>query len=190
MKQNYCKCCDDHDRGHEGGKFLLPKILASGREWLPRQCVELKLWGVDECAPEPFTLLSVEQCGQVSVQRINEHCQRNQIVFCVKIPVVAQVKDGRGCIHTAQGVVETRTAINACGCLDELWCSQVVACASVRLVNCPPPSCDLCFAAVLEIRVEIYLVRYEPCQSRCGNQPPPCPPPLPLYPQMPCRERY
>jgi hypothetical protein len=184
--QFQCGCRDKRcEQPCDRGNFLLPKILASGREWMRRQCVQLRLCGVDECACEPFTLITVEQCGAVAAERAGESCQRGQMVFLLKIPVTAQVRDGRGCIHTACAVVEARAAVNMRALRDELWCSQTVAYAAVRLINCPPPSCDLCFDALLDLCAEVYLVRYEPCRSRGACEPPPCPQ-LPLYPQMPC----
>jgi len=177
--KNQCHCSCP-----ERGNVLLPRILASGREWMRRQCVQIALLDIPDCAQSPFTLLSVEQCGQVEAERMGESCQRGQMLFLLKIPVTANIRDARGCMYTAVTMVETRAAVNMRGHMNEMWCSQIMAFASVRLVNCPPPAMSPCFEAMVELCAEVYLVRFEPCQSRACQGSPPCPD-LPLYPQLP-----
>lgn len=165
--------------------FLLPRIIGSGRETCRRLCQCLTLSGLPDCACAPFCLVSVEQSGNpVVTERLADRCGRGQLIYRVQIPVAAQVRDARGCTYAACGTVEAEAALNICERGGDLGNTQVVAFASVRLNNCPPPSDCPRFEVNLDIRIEIYLVRYEACRRSCPQEPPRCPD-LPLYPQLP-----
>ena len=173
-----CRC--GQCAGHGGGKgVLLPRVIASGREWLRRQGMQLCVEGLPECAEGPFTLMSVWVVGEATwVQEPD--VSRRMMCLRVKIPLLCQVRDSHGCMHCARAWVEVDASVHLSGSLAECWRSQMLVHPCVRLV-CPPcTSCDGCFDVQLEILVECWMVHWECCPAM--PQKPECPP-LPLYPQ-------
>ena len=167
---------------------LLPKIVACERRTIPCLCTELTLEDLPCCAVPPFQLLKVRQSGAQPwwrpVDRPGEY-QRMHMKIC--IPVCAEVKDSCGKCYHASGVVEAEVFVkNVCSPCDT-WHQQVFIFPCVMLL----PGCECSesctFCVKLEIQLEIYLLRPEPCAVKKADRPEkPCPD-LPMYPQ-PCHD--
>ncbi|MGN1018854.1 MAG: hypothetical protein ACI4O7_00650 [Aristaeellaceae bacterium] len=174
-------CCGQEQK--QG--FLLPRILASGRAWLRRCQTTLRVEGLPECAPPPLTLLSVCACGEPAWTQEQDPVRRT-LCLHVTIPLLCQVRDGCGCVHSGRGCARVDVAMRLSVPEGECWRSTVLVQPCVRLVCAPCASEDGCFEAELEILAECYMIRWEPCLT--GPSRPECPPSLPLYPQPPCME--
>jgi len=161
--------------------FLLPRVLASGRQWQRRCCVTLEVCGLPSCLEGPLTLCSVSACGDCAWEAVPVDSGH---VLCLRvtIPVQCQVRDRCGCTHAGRASLTTEVTLRL-GCpAAECWRHQLLLLPCVRLV-CPPCTADTpCFDAQLELLLEAYLIRWEPCAT--GMAQPACPQ-LPLYPQ-PC----
>lgn len=184
---NGCRCDKCRQRCCQVPRdaFLMQRIVGTGQEWCRRVCETLQLSGLPDCAQPPFCLVSVEASGTaVITDRLPDRCQRNQAVYRVEIPLTAQVRDARNCTYTACAILSVEARVMMSQRVDECCLTQVVACAAVRLVSCPPPSNCPCFEAAMDVRLEIYVVKNEACRRGCSCEPPPCPD-LPLYPHMP-----
>ncbi|MDD3412052.1 MAG: hypothetical protein PHY12_14705 [Eubacteriales bacterium] len=161
---------------------LLNKIVCCDRRLIPSLCTELCLCDLPRCAKPPFTLLMVQQSGaQPWWTPLETHGNRFSLRVC--IPVCCQVKDACGQLHHATSVVEVDANLTPNCPVSECWRHSIVIVPCVRL--CSPPVCsdDSCFHVKLEISLEIYMTRPEPCAMRAPA--PPCPE-LPLYPP-PCK---
>lgn len=159
---------------------LLPKIIASGRDWQRRCCVTLQVEALPCCAQPPYTLVSVSPCGEPAWTPLDcGHTLRYQ----VEIPLLCQVRDACGCLHSGRACISTQICLNAQCPVAECWRSCMTVLPCVRLI-CADCSHDGCFCAQLEVLVEAYLLRWESCPT---GQPckPKCPE-LPLYPQPCC----
>lgn len=180
MKQHACCCpeCKPPKPAPCQG-FLLPKIIASGREWLRRSCVTLQVEGLPCCAKPPFTLCSVSPCGEPEWEPLDGRALR----FRVKLPLLCQVRDACGCLHSGQAAISVEVCLTPTCPAPECWRSCMTVLPCVRLV-CADCSQDGCFNTQLEVLVEAYLLRWEPCMTNLPCKPK-CPE-LPLYPQ-PCR---
>lgn len=178
MKHHDCSCgmCTSPKPAPCQG-FLLPKIIANGREWLRRQCFALEVEGLPACAQPPYALVSVYPCGDPGWEPVPDG---RPLHFRVTIPLLCQVRDGCGCIHTGRGSISLCMQLHPSCPLPECWRSCMMVLPCVRLV-CAECSHTACFQTQLEVMVEAYLLRWEPCM---GQQPckPKCPE-LPLYPQ-------
>lgn len=159
--------------------FLLPKIIASGREWLRRCCVNLAVEDLPRCTQPPFTLCSVSSCGEPCWESLPDG---RPLRFRVRIPLLCQVRDACGCLHSGRAEISSELCLTPACPLAECWRASMMVLPCVRLV-CADCSQDACFNAQLEVLVEAYLLRWEACMT---HQPckPACPD-LPLYPQ-PC----
>ena len=163
--------------------FLLPRILASGREWLRRCQTTLRMEGLPECAPPPLTLISVCVAGEPSW--VQEHDPaRRALCLHVTIPLICQVRDSCGCVHSGRSCARVDVALRLTMPAAECWRNTLLVQPCVRLVCAPCSSEHACFEAELEILAECYMIRWEPCMA--GPPKPECPPSLPLYPQPPC----
>lgn len=160
---------------------LLPKILCSGREWCRNLSACLAVEGLPACAEPPFTLLSVTQsCAAPWWEPTQRKVGRRQVCYRIFIPVSCQVEDCNGCMFTGAAVVEIEAMMNLNCPREECWrhCLMILPC--VRMACAPVCSKDASFDVRLEVLVEMYLVRWEPCTS--GTRKPACPD-LPLFPQ-------
>ena len=175
MKHPSCRC----DRQPPMQGILLPKIIASGREWQRRCCVELRVEDLPRCAKPPFALCSVSPCGEVSWEPLPGS---RPLRFRVKVPLICQVRDACGCLHSGLAAISAEVCLTPCCPLPECWRANLTVLPCVRLV-CAECSQDCCFTAQLEVLVEAYLLRWEPCPTDVPCKPR-CPE-LPLYPQ-PC----
>lgn len=182
-----CQCCDcRQDCSCHGNRkpfpphgFLLPKVIASGREWLRRRSFCLRIEGVSECAQPPFTLLSVTACGEPTWESLPCDNRRQQLLR-VTVPVACQVRDCGGCAYTGHASICVDVCVNLTTPAGECWRNNLMILPCVRLVCVPCASDDLCFEAQLEVLLEVYMIRWEPCMV--GVPKPVCPD-LPLYPQ-------
>ena len=160
--------------------FLLPKIIASGRTWLRRSCTTLQVDGLPCQAQPPYALVSVSPCGEPTW----DPCPDGRpLRYQVTVPLLCQVRDACGCLHSGRSAISVEVCLSPACPLPECWRCSMMVLPCVRLV-CADCSQNCCFTAQLEVLVEAYLLRWEPCLS---NQPckPRCPE-LPLYPQPYC----
>lgn len=162
-----CPSCPPTQKG-----VLLPRILASGREWQRRACVALYVGGLPEDANGRLQLVGVTACGDADweIAPYQEPrpcgcrgCRPSRPAPCllrVNIPVVCQVQA-------------------------ECWRNQMMVLPCVRLIDGGAPVCaDDCrppvFDCTIELLVEAYMTRWE----ACGTPAPTCPD-LPLFPPPP-----
>lgn len=179
MKQHDCSCaaCTPPRPSHG---WLLPRIIAKGKEWLRRQCFSLQIDHLPACAQSPYTLISVSPCGEPTWEPLADG---RPLCFRVRIPLVCQVRDGCGCLHSGSACISLNASLTPLCPPHECWRSCMMVLPCVRLV-CSACSQTCCIDAQLEVLLEAYLLRWESCMA---SQPckPKCPD-LPLYPQ-PCR---
>lgn len=162
--------------------YLLPRVIASGREWRRRCQLCLAVTGLPECAQPPFSLIAVTALDP-SDTALQPAAVHTRMTMHVVIPLLCQVRDRNGCIFTGQSLLETDVCLRLTVPGDECWRSAMLVQPCVRLVTmpcaCDTPQFDTC----LEVLVEAYLIRWEP-SSPIGQPAAPCKE-LPLYPQMP-----
>lgn len=178
-----CSPCCDMTR-----RYLVDRILCSGREWI--RCLDtcLCITGICDCLPAPLTLTEVCYDGGPVEYRECAGAQRGALVYEVDIPLRAVIQDAACCTHVGCTKICVRVCIPLNCSRGECWQTRVVFVPAVRLVCGPVCSQGLSFDARLECVVEAYLVRPEavgaadPCCK-------PAPRPLPLYPVPydPCR---
>ncbi len=162
---------------------LLNKIISSERKLYPALCVDLAVTDLPCCAKAPFSLTMVQQSGaQPWWTPLESQGPYARLCLRVYIPVCCQVKDSCGRYFSATSVVEVDACLAPSCPASDCWRHNLVIVPCVRL--CSPPVCsqDCVFAVKLEVALELYLTRPEPCFMRAPT--PPCPD-LPLYP-MPC----
>lgn len=170
--------CPPKPAAHQG--FLLPRILASGRQWQRHYPLCLEIEGLQELT-SPLTLESVHVSGDARWE-ISPGDNPQLLCLHVRIPLACRVCDGCGRFRTGSThlctCVTLRLSLPAAQC----WRASLMLLPCVRLA-CPPCTAECpCFDAVLEFLVDGYLIRWDPCLS--GASSPVCPE-LPLYPQ-PC----
>ncbi len=181
-----CDCAADSCAGtsRPQGGYLLPQIVAWGREWKRRWHVCLTVEGIPDCARPPFTLLSVSASQDSCTWEVIPQPVCSRMLLRVTLPLVCQVRDCTGCVYQGSARVETEVCLQLSARGQESWRTSMMVLPCVRLVSLPCASNDLCFDAQLELLVEAYLTRWEPCMP-CGQRPV-CPPDLPLYPHLRC----
>ena len=173
---------------------LLNKILCCDRRFIPNLCTELCLRDLPRCARPPFMLMMVQQSGAQPWWVPLEN-KGPRLCLKVSIPVCCQVRDACGECYHATGVVEVDATLAPQCPPAECWRNSILIVPCVRL--CAPPVCseDACFRVQLEVSLELYMTRPEPCLMRAPKPPcpdlplypPPCPPPTPpCWPQ--CQE--
>ncbi len=167
-----------------GQSVLLNKIICSERKCFPNLCTELTLADLPCCAKAPFMLLMVQQSGANPWWApLENDGPRNRLCLRVCIPVCCQIRDACGRHFSAMGTVELDTCFSP-GCSpSDCWRHTLTLVPCVRLCNPPVCAQDCVFPVRLEVVLEMYLTRPEPCLMRSSE--PSCPE-LPLYPQ-PCR---
>lgn len=159
--------------------FLLPRVIASGRGGDPRSCLQLQVEGLPCQAQPPYTLTSVSPAGEPSWEPLTG---AQGLSYCVSIPLVCQVRDACGCLYCGHAHITTQVCLTPCRPAHECWRSCMMVLPCVRLI-CAQSACEPCFTAQLEVLVEAYLLRWEPCGTAQTCKPR-CPE-LPLYPH-PC----
>ena len=134
------------------------------------------------CMRPPLRLLSVCVGGE-PVWTQTQDAARRLLCLQVMIPLLCQVEDSCGAVHTVRSCVQVDTALRLPMPVAECWRSSIMALPCVRLVQGGCAGADGCFDAQLEIHLCCYLVRWEVVGAQAR---PECPPPLPLYPQPRC----
>lgn len=161
---------------------LLQKILGCERRSIPQLCTRLTL-ELPECACPPFRLTEVHQSGaQPWWTPVESHGPDARRSICVSIPVCCTVCDGEGRTYHANAVAEAQVSYCPPG---DSWRSSVLIIPWVRMCGGEVCADEPCFCAQLEMHLEIYLLRPEPCAMHRPE--PPCPD-KPLYPEPPCRD--
>lgn len=176
-----CCCAPQSCAQRPSHAFLLPRVLAAGRQWQRRCSLCLELCGLPDCIEGPLTLICVSACGESTWEAVPVDSPH---VLCLRvtIPLHCQVRDRCGAIHAARASITTEVTLRLSCPAAECWRHQMLLLPCVRLA-CPPcPSECSRFDVQLELLVEAYLIRWEPCST--GVSQPACPQ-LPLYPQ-PC----
>ena len=161
---------------------LLQKIVSCEKRYIPQLCAKLELACMQGCPP--YRLLAVHQSGaqpwwtpvECQTPDARQHIR-------VSIPVCCQVCDGEGRTHQVTSVVEAEVSYRSC----ENKRSSLFIVPCVRLAGGDVCSDDACFCVQLEIELEIYLLRPEPCAM---HRPEPACPELPLYPIPPQWHRH
>lgn len=164
------------------GGFLLPRIVAAGREWQRRCSLTLKVDGLPTDAEAPLTLLEVTACGQPTWETLD--CDDPRATWLhVHVPLSCLVRDRCNRVYTGRSAITVDVRLRHTHPRSECWRSNLMVLPCVRLICIPCSSETACFDVLLEVLVEAYMTRWEPCLS--GEQPKPCCPDLPLFPQ-PC----
>lgn len=183
MKPNRCKrrrppqepCCESRPR------FLLPRVLDALREHIRCLPVCLEVTGLPCGLCGPFTLLSVEADGN-NVQilpQADSCCGPCAQSAQARIPLLVRVCDGCGCQYC--GAAEVCVPVRAPrgdGC--SAFGGSLTAIGGVRLAGGCGAACEPVFSVRLEVWVDVYLIRMEPCGH--GEPPPPKPRPNPCPP--------
>lgn len=161
-------------------RFLLPKILASGKMHRHRQCYPLCLSCLPREAAPPFTVADAIVCGQPVWQEIPCH-ERGGILLSVTLPLSLSLRDANGCPLNASSSIEEKLRLRFSCRENECWRGQIYVQGAVRLCGCGSISCDGCGDVPLEVMLEGYILA--PCQIGSPACPPPCPEGRPWYPQ-------
>lgn len=178
-----CGCCQTiRPPQPDCRSYLLPRIIACGREWLRNCQACLPIEGLPTCAEPPFKLIAVHAVGEPSWLQQTDPARR-LLCLHVTIPLLCQVEDCRGCMHCGRSCVEVDTTLHLPIHPSECWRNSLMVLPCVRLICAACPVETPAFQAQLEIHLESYMIRWEPCTSTLPK--PECPPSLPLYPP-PC----
>ena len=163
---------------------LLQKIITCEKRNIPRLCTELTLEGLPCCATPPFTLMMVQQSGaQPWWTPLDSQGPNARLCLRICIPVCCQVCDACGKMYNATSVVEVEASLRPPCPASECWRHSIFVVPCVRLCMAECCSQDCTFQVQLQISLEIYLLRPEPCMM---HKPEPACPDLPLYPQPVC----
>lgn len=180
MKQHECCCRHCKPERPPTTQMLLPRVIASGREWLRRTCVNLQVEELPCCAQPPFALVQVSPAGEPTWEPAGEG---RTLRFRVHIPLLCQVRDSCGGMHQGKSCISVEVCLRPTCPAPDCWRANLLALPSVRLI-CAECSHGACFAAQLEVAVEVYLLRWETCST--GIPCKPACPDLPLYPPPCC----
>ncbi|MBE5801295.1 MAG: hypothetical protein E7319_03305 [Clostridiales bacterium] len=165
----------------KGESVLLQKIIGCERRSIPQLCVQLMLEDLPECAMPPFRLVMVQQSGaQPWWTPLESHGPDTRMHINVYIPVCCQVCDAAGKMYHATSLVKAQISFRPPCPPSDCWRHSIFIVPCVRLIGGEVCSDDSSFCAKLEICLEIYLLRPEPCTV---HHPEPAAPELPLYPQ-------
>lgn len=170
-----CSC-----RRPEQESVLLQKIIGCERRSFPCVCACLRLEGLPECAEPPYKLVMVQQSGAQPWWTPLEGHLDGRLRIRVSVPVCCQVCDACGKLYHATSTVEVEASIRPPCPLSECWKHNLYVVPFVRLCRVDCTSECPVFEVKLEVCMDIYLLRPEPCLMRRAE--PPCPE-LPLYPQ-------
>ncbi len=166
---------------------LLQKIVCCEKRRIPNLCTRITLEGLPPCACKPYMLESVYQSGaQPWWTPMENHGPDTRNHICVSIPVCCVVCDGEGKRHHASAVVETEVSYRSAGHHGEHWRNSLFIVPCIRMLggDCCSDTAEFCIQ--VEIFLEIYLLRHEPCTVQRSE---PVYEELPLYPMPPCRQR-
>lgn len=163
---------------------LLQKIVCCEKRTIPQLCTQITLENVPPCACAPFRLESVHQSGaQPWWSPVETHGpdMRNHIL--VSIPVCCAITDSEGKRYNATAVVQTEVSYRADGHQREQWRNSLFIVPCLRMIGGDTCSDTAVFCIRVEIHLEIYLLRPEPCamqrhETVCEE--------VPLYPIPAC----
>lgn len=173
-------CCPPRPFPSNG--FLLPRIVAAGREWQRRCSLTLTVDGLPLGAEPPLTLLEVTSCGQPTWETLDCPDPRGMLLR-VRVPLACLVRDRCNQTYTGRSAITVDVRLRLSMPYSECWRGSLIILPCVRLICTPCPANEPTFDVLLEVLAEAYLARWEPCL--CGTPKPACPPDLPLFPQ-PC----
>ena len=162
--------------------FLLPRIIAAGREWQRRCSLTLEITGLPLGAEPPLTLLDLTSCGQPTWEILACDDPRAMLLR-VKVPLTCQVRDRCNSVHTGRAAITVDVRLRLSVPQAECWRGNLLVLPCVRLLCIPCSSERPTFDVLLEVLVEAYMTRWEPCLN--GPPQKPACPDLPLFPQ-PC----
>lgn len=143
-----CPSCPPTQKG-----VLLPRILASGREWQRRACVALCVGGLPEDANGRLRLVGVTACGDADweIAPYQEPrpcgcrgCRPSRPAPCllqVNIPIVCQVQAECGQVLRGESVLTTDVALPIRCVQAECWRNQMMVLPCVRLIDGGAPVC-------------------------------------------------
>lgn len=156
-----------------------PYVICCGRESDRCLSKEICITGLDCCGLCPPLMLKGLEVSQSKPDVCIKRCARgpSSALAEVTIPLTAWVCDsnGRVCCGESQITVCVRMP-NSCICSD----GMLMASACIRLIDAGGVRCEPIFCVRLELLVEVFLVRVNPCQCK-NNQ---CQmPSLPMFPQ-------
>ncbi len=164
---------------------LMQKILCCEKRHIPQLCVRLEWCELKGCPP--YRLTAVHQSGaQPWWKPLESHGPDARRHILVSIPVCCQICDREGKMQHMTAVAEAEVSLRGCGTQAENWHSSLFIVPCVRLAGGDVCSEDGCFCVQLEVTLEIYLLRPEPCAV---HYPEAVCPDLPLYP-MPRSPRH
>ena len=156
--------------------MLLQKILSCDRLSISCLCVDLALSGLD-CARPPLTLMSVHESGaQPSWTPLGEPDCAGRVMVRVTVPVCAQVSDACGQRFAATGQVDAEVCLRLPGACHGYYSLFLLPC--VRLLCADGCAEGPVFHARLQVVLDAYAVRPEPCMLRRPE--PACPGPAAL----------
>ncbi len=178
--QSPCSAKGGACRNAEHESVLLQKIIGCERRNYPCISVCLKIDELPECAKPPYKLVMVKPSGAQPWWVPLESHLDGRLRIRVYIPISCQVRDACGSLHHAVSVAEAEASLRQPIAASDCQANALYIVPSVRL--CCSDSLSECpiFEANLEICMNIYAIRPEPCYMRKAA--PPCPE-LPLYPQ-------
>lgn len=184
-----CACppapmCNAAPASFRGG-YLLPRILACGREWVRCMDATIQVRGLPEALAQPLTICQICVANVPPRWQEDDACRNEPraVILLVEIPLEVTLRDADGSFHQGRSEVFVRVRVPLSCPRDQCWQNRWEVLPSVRMLGCAAQECEQMFCVRLEANVEAYMVRSEPvCRREC---PPQCPPPLPLYPQLP-----
>ncbi len=169
-------CCRPEPRG----RYLMERVIGQGR--LEKCCLRVRLCPACDCFPfgERAALTGVAVAGEPYSEELPCH-ERGALLFRVCVPLALSVcVDGRERKIPSEVTQTLRVRLSCPG--EECWRHRLILRAAARLCR-RACLCDGCFDAVIDLRVDGYIV------ADCVIGAPErdcCPPRLPLYPQ-PCQ---
>lgn len=160
---------------------LLQKIVGCERRSIPQLCVRISP-ELPPCAEGPYTLTALTQSGAqpwwVPAESHGPDARSHIRVF---IPVCCRLCDREGkTIHT-NAVVEAEVSYRHNCHPAENWRMNLFIIPCLRMTGGDMCSEDGTFCVQLEIHLEIYMLKPEPCAMQRHM-----PPEKPLYPQPAC----
>lgn len=166
---------------------LLQKIIACERRSIPQLCTQVKPDRLPDCACPPYTLLSLTQSGaQPWWSPVEHHCPDQRSYIKVFIPVCLKLCDSEGRTWHTTAVVEAEVSYRPPMGYGEHRSGSLFIVPCLRLTGGERCSESGTFCVQLEICLELYVLRPEPCAMHHHELPEK---PLPLYPQPGCCHR-
>ncbi len=167
--------CNTSCNGNCGGSawgspagYLLPRVYGIGRFCQRNLSTELCVADLPDCAEGCFTLLSVSACDQPTWDILPGEGSRPTMVR-VTIPLSLQVRDGSCTVRTGHTVLVLEVPLRVNLPSQDMWRGSLLIVPCVRMVSSPCPSATACFDVVLEVLVDVYMVRWEPSWQSGAN---------------------